>query len=184
MSMEIPAKEKLPDYEENFGHIAEAIIRDSIGKKAGMLVEKVEKGTKAEDIREKVDFWIKFREIDEPLGIQYTCSNNENKIQDKRDFLRKADNIVKKEEKPDAEIKWSGNANVILVRGNMAKLVKIWEESQKENISPAELVGDEFIRNFFSQVLSELSVVNPVKKNMLLNIFFRAAEKKQKSQKK
>ena len=46
MSIEIPIKEKLPDYEENFGHVAEVIIRDSIREKAILFVEKVEKGTK------------------------------------------------------------------------------------------------------------------------------------------
>lgn len=61
-------KEKFPIYEEKFGHLAERIIRSALGKQ-DILIEKVEKGTDAEDFRQKVDFWIKIKNIDDPLGI-------------------------------------------------------------------------------------------------------------------
>jgi|SRR3989338_3954670 len=167
MSIEIPIKEKLPDYEENFGHVAEVIIRDSIREKAILFVEKVEKGTKPEDYRMKVDFWIKFVGIEEPLGIQYTVSSNEDKIQEKLDFLRSRNFLAKKEKRPDAEINWSGNANVVLVRGNKLKMGKIDRESREKNVSPSKLIGEEFILNFFNQVMIMMDEANPFRKKII-----------------
>lgn len=165
----ISSRKNLPDYEENFGHIAEAIIRDSIKEKAVLFVEKVEKGTKPEDYRMKVDFWIKFVGIEEPLGIQYTVSSNEDKIQEKLDFLRSRNFLAKKEKRTDAEINWSGNANVVLVRGNKLKMAKIDRESREKNISPSKLVGEEFIRNFFSQVMIIMEEANSFRKEIIVN---------------
>ena len=169
---------KLPDYDETFGHIAEDIIRDSIGKRAGLFVEKVEKGTKVEDQRRKVDFWVKFAGIEEPLGIQYTVSSNENKIREKKEFLRSINFIAKKEKRPDAEINWSGKANLVLVRGNKIKMARLLEESQKKNVKPSKLIGDEFIRGFFSQIMIELDEVNPFKKKIISEAIQAAYRKK------
>lgn len=167
----------LPHYEETFGHVAEDLIRGSIGKKAGLFIESVEKGTRTEDYRRKVDFWIKFASIEEPLGIQYTVSSNENKIREKKEFLRSINFVAKKEKRPDAEISWYGNANLVLVRGNKIKMARLWEESQKKNVKPSELIGNEFIRGFFSQVLIELDEVNPFKKRIISEAI-RAAYRK------
>lgn len=171
-------RKNLPEYEEDFGHVAEAIIRESIGKKAGMFVEKVERGTKEEDIRKKVDFWIKFVGIEEPLGIQYTISDKEDNIQEKLDFLRGRKFLVKKEKRPDSEIDWSGNANVVLVRGNKQRMAKIDKESREKNVSPADLVEDAYIRNFFSQIMVMLDEANPLKKEIIIDSIQRAYSKK------
>lgn len=173
-------KGELPNYEKNFGHVAEDIIRDFVGKKAGLIVENIEKGTDEEDIKKKVDFWIKFHEIEAPIGIQYTCSDNEDLVQDKMDYLRSINNTVKKDARPDAEINWSGNTDVVLVRGNKSKMAHIWKESQEKNVSPSELVGDEFIRGFFSQIFTELEIVNPIKKEILYKAFLKAAKEAKK----
>ncbi len=169
--------ENLPDYEENFGHMAEAIIRSSIGKKAGLFVEKVETGTKPEDYREKVDFWIKFVGIEEPLGIQYTVSDNEDKVQEKLEFLRSRKFLAKKEKRSDSEIDWSGTANVVLVRGNKLKMAKIYKESAEKQIDPGELVGEEYIRDFFSQVKVMLEEANPLKLKIVFSAIRSAYEK-------
>lgn len=178
-----PTKKEFPDYEETFGHIAEKIIRDSIGKKAGLFIENVEQGTKPEDYRMKVDFWIKFIGVDAPLGIQYTVSDNEDKIQEKKDFLRSRNFSAKKEKRPDAEINWSGNANVVLVRGNKLKMAKIDKKSREDKVNPAELVGDEFIRGFFSQIMVELKEISPLKMQIIAEAIQSAYDKDMERQK-
>lgn len=168
----------LPNYDETFGHVAEDIIRSSIGKKAALIVEKVEKGTKPEDYRGKVDFWIKFVGIEQPIGIQYTISDNKTKIKEKLDFLRSVNNMAKKEKHPDAEIDWSGNANVILIKGDKKKMAHCWEESQKTGVSPAELVDETFLKDFFRQVFVVIGEINPPLKTILYNAMERAVKNK------
>jgi hypothetical protein len=172
-------KKKMPQYDEDFGHLAEQIIRGSIERKANLIVEKVEKGTKEEDKRRKVDFWIKFYDLEQPIGIQYTVSDNEKKIAEKKNFLKNIiHNIARKEKKPDAEINWSGNATVILVQGDKRKMVRYWKESEEKKVDPAEVVDNVFLINFFNQVRTELGSVNPALKEMLINAIAEAVKRK------
>lgn len=168
----------LPDYDETFGNVAEDIIRGSIGKKAALIVEKVEKGTKPEDYRGKVDFWIKFAGIEQPVGIQYTISDNEVKIKEKLDFLRSVSNIAKKEKRSDSEIDWAGNANVVLIRGDKRKMARCWEESQKTGVNQAELIDETFLKNFFRQVFVAIGEINPALRAILYNAMERAVKNK------
>lgn len=166
-------EKKFPNYEKRFGHIAEMIIRSALGKK-GVIIEKVEQGTEIEDYGQKVDFWLKIMKMEDPIGIQYTT--NEEEYERKKEFLKARNFLAKKEKRSDSEINWSGNANVLVIKGNPEKMIEYWKKIELEGAKPENIVGDEFIRNFFSQVLSELSVANPKKREILLDIFSEIAK--------
>lgn len=166
-------EKKIPNYENKFGHMAEMIIRSALGKR-GVVIEKVEQGTKFEDCNQKVDFWIKIMKMEDPIGIQYTTNKEE--YERKKEFLKTRNFLAKKENRPDSEINWSGNANVLVIKGDPEKMIGYWKKIELEGVKPEDAVSDEFIRNFFSQVLSELSVANPKKREILLDIFFEIAK--------
>lgn len=176
----------LPSYPEDFGHLAESIIQDAIAQKAGVLIEQVERGTANEDIRRKVDFWIQVKDIPEPIGIQFTCSKDQDNVQNKKDYLRDVmHNTARKDSRPDSIIKWNKPARVILVQGNRDKIVKAWEEGQKTGQSPAFFIGDELIRDILSQVTIEMGRIDPIRVGFLRRLFESAAlEKKRLEQKK
>lgn len=181
-------KERLPEYEDDFGHVAERIIRESLKnkEKVKLIVDKIEPGLKTEDIKEKVDFWIKFKYIDEPLGIQYTCSDSEKKIKNKREELTARNWIAKKEKRENPEINWVGNANVVLVRGDKIKLARWLEKSETNKISISEIVEDKFIEDFFNQIMVEIKEINPPRALIIYKAIqhaYKEAGKKSKEKK-
>lgn len=159
--------EKFPDYEEKFGHLAEKIIREAVDKK-GIIVEKVDKGTKFEDCDQKVDFWIKFVELEEPIGIQFTT--NPKKYTEKKDFLRGRNFIARKVEQEGAQIKWFGKANVVVVLENHVKMLDFWKKMELENKKAEEVVSNEFVRDFLTKVYFEIKEVNAAKYFILMKL--------------
>lgn len=175
-------KKELPVYEEKFGHLAEKIIRGALAKRDSVF-EKVETGTKSEDYQEKVDFWIQIKGLPEPLGIQYTT--NPEKYKEKKDFLKKRNFLAHKEKRLDSEIDWAGTANVVVVLGDHAKMIKYWKKIEEKGAKPENVVSDADIREFFAKVLIEIGEANPAKhfiiKEKLKEIF--KEQRKQKKQK-
>lgn len=160
---EIETGRNFPNYEENFGNKAEKLFVVDVlknNKSARLVVENVELGTKSEDKSWKTDLWIKFRDIEVPLGIQYTFSTNEDEIRRHEEMLRERHYITKKESRDDANIRYSGNANVVLVIGDKMKIAHYWKESQKKEVDPAEVVGNEFVREIFKQIIDRLEEAN------------------------
>lgn len=167
---------KLPDYKKNFGNEVEVLIADVLSKK-GFIVEDVELGSKGSGIDDKigkVDIWVKLEGIEDPLGIQYTISTNEKEIENKIKTLRENRWMAKKEIRGDSTIKWSGNANVVLVRGDKIKIAHYWEESQKKDVSFSDVIDDSFVGEIFQQIFKQLDEINPTKKDILMKVFNRA----------
>lgn len=172
---------ELPDYEEKFGHLAEKIIRSAIGKREA-VVEKVEAGTKIDDQIGKVDFWMKLIGMEDPLGIQYTT--NPEKYEEKKKLLRSRNNLAKKEKRPGAEIEWEGNANVIVILGDHAKMIGYWKKIEQEGAKMEDVVSDAFVVNFFFQVSQELKLVNPAKFFIVMGLFMDAKKRVDKEKRK
>ncbi len=158
-------KRELPDYEEKFGHLAEKIIRSALSKRT-YAIEKIEKGTKTEDYLGKVDFWLQLKNIPEPIGIQFTT--NPEKYKEKKNYLKLKNFIARKEKRPDSEIEWEGNANVVVILGDHAKMIEYWKKIENEGVNPEDVVSDAFIVNFFSQLLVEMGEVNPPKREEIV----------------
>lgn len=176
---DLTRSKNLPVYPEDFGHLAESIMADALARAAGSIIEKVEKGTPNEDIRKKVDFWVKLREIDEPIGVQFTCSKNLDKIQDKKDFLRiNMKNAARKDFRPEAEIKWSEPAPVVLVEANREGLAKAWKQSQETGKSPAEFIGDEMVRDVLAKMIYEVGQLDPKKIKAIHAVLEKAKKEK------
>jgi hypothetical protein len=174
------AKSQLPQYEENFGHVAEAIIREAIVEKAGMIFEKVEKGDEVEDKIKKIDFWIKLVGMDEPIAIQYTCSNDPETIKKKEDYQRSVNYVVSKEPKENAEIEWTGKAHILLIRGNMQEMARCWNESQKKGITPGKEIGTKFVVDFIRQMLDRLKKINPAREARVMELMVKIDKEKNK----
>lgn len=173
---------RLPKYEKDFGNEeAEMMIVDILRSK-GVVVEKIERGTKSEDCVEKVDFWIKFYGIAEPLGIQLTISDNEDKIQDKIDALRKKNWIATKEERKDGEIDWVGKANVVLLRIKKETMIRLWREGMEKRVDISKITGDEFIGGIYRQIFSQLKEADPLKSEILMKAFENIQQKSQKKE--
>jgi hypothetical protein len=170
--------ERYPDYEEKFGHLAEKIIRSALAKRI-TAIEKVEKGTDYEDYRQKVDFWLQLKNLREPLGIQYTT--NPTKYKEKKDFLRQRNWIAKKEKRPDSEIDWEGNANVVVILGDHAKMLGYWKKIEQEGVRPEDVVSDAYVVDFFKNVLIELEEVNPAKRHIFIKSFKELAKDAEKN---
>lgn len=171
---------KFPNYEEKFGHLAEKIIRSALAKR-NFAIEKVEKGTSNEDNLEKVDFWIQLKGLLEPLGIQYTT--NPEKYKEKKDFLKKKNFLSRKEKSSNSEIDWEGNANVVVVLGDHAKMIEYWKKIENEGAKPEDVVSDAFIVDFFNKVLIEMGEVNPPKRAIIWELFKNLAKESLKSKK-
>jgi len=171
-------KREIPDYEKDFGsEEAELIVMD-IFKNRGLIVEEVERGTKGENCEEKVDFWVKIVGLDDPLGIQLTISDNEDKIEEKTRILNERSWFGKKENRPESRIKWSGRADLVLIRLKKKTLVDYYEKSKEKGVDVSELVKDWFVREIYSQIFVQLDKNNPIKKDIIYNIFKRAFDKK------
>ena len=196
MSKEIPSSQalvskenlyqphKLPEYEKDFGYMAEDIIIKALEKSAGPIIEKIEKATKREDIEEKVDFWIKFKGSEEPIGIQYSITTNEDKLQEKEDISRHKNDKAIKDNRGNALINWGGEIDRIVIHGDKAKMIKSWKEAQEKKADPADLVGNEVIRDFFSQLILKLESINPSKKDIIVQALRRMAAEKNLKEKK
>ena len=170
--------DKLPTYEQDFGHMAESILRESIGTSHDTFIEEIEQASPSEDIRNKVDFWIKLVGIEKPIGVQYTISDNEDRIAQKESILRSMHYTTEKEARPDAVIPWSGEAPLVLVQGDKKLMAEYWKRSQELKVSPAKVVGSDFFKNFYSQVFWGLEKADPEMKQILLEAVQRAIEKK------
>lgn len=176
------AEHRLSTYEKDFGHIAEEMIVDALNKK-GRIVEIAQLGSEVDDRVGKVDIWIKFQGIEDPLGIQYTISTNEEEIKDKIKTLKENRWMAKKEARNDSAIKYSGNTNVVLVRGDKIKMAHYYEESQRKNVSFSEIIGDPFIGEIFEQIFKQLGEINPIKRDILKKAFERAYRQTRRSKK-
>jgi len=171
----------LTDYEEKFGHLAEEIIRTAVGKREA-VVEKVEAGTKIDDQIGKVDFWMKLLPTEDPLAIQYTT--NPQKYEEKKALLKSRNNLVKKEKRPGAEIEWDGNANVVVILGDHAKMIGYWKKIEQEGVKMEDVVSDAFMVDFFHQIIKELKIVNPAKAMILMQFFTDLKKEKDKEKRK
>jgi hypothetical protein len=174
------AKSQLPQYEEDFGHIAEAIIREAIMEKAGMIFEQVEKGDESEDKIKKIDFWIKLVGMKEPIAIQYTCSTNPETIKKKENYLRSVNYVVTKDPKENAEIDWTGKAHILLIKGNKKEMAHCWEESQKKGTTPGKEIGTKFVVEFILQMLNYLKKVNPAREVRVMEQMMKIKKEKNK----
>jgi hypothetical protein len=97
---------------EIFGFYGEKMMRDFL--REFEEVEIVERATQEEDWGQGIDMFVKFREIDMPLAIQFTFRSYENK---KNLYGKKT---VKKKENPKSEINPTDAVNcpLVLVRGS------------------------------------------------------------------
>lgn len=95
--------------------------------------------------------------------------------------MRQRNFIAKKEKRDDSEINWAGNANVVVVLGDSARMISYWKKIEQEGAKPEDVVSDAYIRDFLSKVLIELSEVNPAKKSILIEVFQEIAEEGKKS---
>lgn len=174
-------KKELPEYDDDFfADYVINILNKNIEKNSGIVIEGIEKGTKNEDCLEKVDLWVKFVSIDEPIGVQFTVSGNEDKIEEKRKELKTRNYIAKKEFREDAKIKYSGDANVILVREDKMKLVNYIEIAKRKKIDPVEIPGSEFVRDFIHKIIVEFGIINPARKKMIVDVLIKEASKSKK----
>lgn len=150
------ASQYLPKYEKDFGHFAESIIIDAIAKELeGEVIEIVEKGTEEDDKIKKIDFWIKFKDVLVPIGIQYTISDNEEVIKKKEAYLKKMNYSVPRGKRTDSRINWHGNATAVLIRGDKEELGRYFKDREDSTELPDDQRKD-FVRDFFSQLFSEL----------------------------
>lgn len=165
----------LPNYEEDFGHKVEEVVMDVLAKK-GLIVEAVEKGTKEEDIRKKVDFWLKIQGLDQPIGIQYTMTGSEEKEEKKIKQLENRKWQVFKA--TPGTLGWSGKTDLVLIKGNKEKIGHYYNESLKKGVPMAEVIGEEFVRGFFRQLLEQLNDINPEKAKIIVDIFQKKLKEK------
>jgi len=150
------APQNFPQYDKDFGHYAESIIINAIMKELeGEAVEIVEKGTEEDDKVKKIDFWIKFKGVLVPIGIQYTISDSEEVIKKKETYLKKMNYSVPRGKRTDSRIDWHGNATAVLVRGNKETLGHYFEGKGDSTDFP-DKQRKEFVQDFFSQLFSEL----------------------------
>jgi hypothetical protein len=173
-------KSQLPQYEENFGHAAEDIIREAILEQAGMIFEKVEKGDESEDKERKIDFWVKLVGMDEPIAIQYSCSTNLKVIKRKEDYLKSINYVVTKEPKKNAEIDWTGKAHILFIHGDKMKMARCWEESQKKGTTPGKVIDKDFLIDFAMQMIKYLKKVNPAREARVMELLKKIYEEKNK----
>jgi hypothetical protein len=94
----------LPKYDEDFGHQFERNLADALKNELSDIVEETEIATPEEDQKQKVDVWVKFRGISDPVGLQVTFTSNEDRKVEKEKTI-KANSLVRKEERSDALIK-------------------------------------------------------------------------------
>lgn len=162
---------EMPDYEKDYGHKAEDVVIFAL-KNEGNFVEEIEKGTKTDDLRKKVDIWVKFYLIAEPLGIQLTISDNEDKIQDKKDVLEKRGWKAKKEKTEGSKIDWVGNVNVIMVRLNKKEVAEYEKKNnEKETSDSINKEMSEFVGKIYRQIFKELERINPLRRDIYYKVF-------------
>jgi hypothetical protein len=101
------------NYPEDFGHKFETNLARALKEDLTDVIEEVERATPHEDQVEKVDLWIKFRNVEDPVALQVTFTSNEERIVAKeREIENKP--LVKKENRPDSLIKAKRNCHRIL----------------------------------------------------------------------
>lgn len=179
------ANRHLPNYESNFGNEVEELIANTLYQK-GRIVEDFELGSKGSGVDDKigkVDIWIKFECMDDPLGIQFTMSNNEKEIEKKIQTLKENKWMAKKEARDDSVIKWSGNANVVLVRSDKIKIANYWKKSKEKGVNFSEVIDDPFVGEIFNQIFKQLGEINPIKRDILRKAFEGAHRRGKKSKK-
>lgn len=159
----------LKKYPEDFGKKAELIIIEALKNNLPKIIEEVEMGTEYEDKIGKIDFWIKFRGIDEPIAIQFTFTHSAQKMTEK---IKNLPQFAKKEQRNNSLIKWDKNAELILIACDKANIARAWknfeEKSGREiNIKPSDKIDSKIMIDILRQVLEK---VNPAKKQIIINL--------------
>lgn len=108
-------------YREDFGHKFENNLARALKEDLSDVVEEVELATPYEDQVEKVDFWIKFRNIDDPVALQVTFTSSDRRIAEKQDDIGKK-SLVRKENRPDSLIKTTRNCHRVLAAYEKARV--------------------------------------------------------------
>ena len=105
---------------ESFGHQTESFVAESLVDLP--TIEAVEMATEQEDLAEKVDFWVKFKDWDAPVGVQLSLSQNPERMARKiNDFPMR----VTKHDTPESRIKGEGKVCwAVLVTGPLAEYGK------------------------------------------------------------
>jgi hypothetical protein len=104
----------LPKYEEDFGHQFERNLASALRNKLGEIIEETEMATPEEDQKQKVDVWVKFWGIEDPIALQVTFTSNKERM-DKKDKDISQNPIIKKKERNDALIKAPRSSDLVLV---------------------------------------------------------------------
>jgi hypothetical protein len=110
------AKETIP--EKLIGFYGEKVTRDFL---EGLdEVELVEQASLEEDWQQKIDFFIKFKGVEEPLAVQFTFGPYEAK--------KGLCTVVTKKKNPESKInpKESLNCPLVLVKGNYQRFSQAW----------------------------------------------------------
>ena len=100
-------------YSEDFGHEFEGNLARALKNNLSDVIEEVELATPREDQIEKVDLWVKFRDIDDPVAVQVTFTSSEERLTNKEKDV-KGRFLVRKEKRSDALIKAKGNCHRVL----------------------------------------------------------------------
>lgn len=103
----------MKNYAEDFGHKFEGNLAIALKNNLSNVVEEVELATPYEDQIEKVDLWVKFRYIEDPVAVQVTFTSSEKRRAEKEVNIKEKF-LVKKENRPNALIKARGNCYRVL----------------------------------------------------------------------
>lgn len=116
MNMLETQNERIGNYKRDFGHKFEENLAMTLKNELGDLVEETEMATPKEDQVDKVDVWVKFWGIPDPVALQVTFTSNESRMTQKEKSIATSP-LAKKEDREDSLIKVPGtrSSNRVLV---------------------------------------------------------------------
>lgn len=151
--------QRITEYPEDFGKKSELIIARALKKRFSPLVKETETATPYEDQREATDIWVDLGDAG-VIAVQLTFSDSPQKLQQKREQIKKKQ-FAKKEERPDALIKYTKNAHLVLAefeKTDISDAYSAYERkmSQGDAAKPEDFVKDRTLMHIMGQIINEL----------------------------
>lgn len=143
---------------ESFGHQTEGFVAESLADISS--IEIIEMASEEEDTKKGIDFWIKFRGWDAPVGVQFTGSEDPQRMKEK---IERFPQRVTKEDTPISKIKGEGKTCwVILARGPLAEFGRHYDayiamRKDQKDPRPSQIIPEHLIADIYRQILKGYS---------------------------
>lgn len=106
---------KRPETGRDYGHQFEEDLALALKEQLTEVVEETELATRTEDRMQKVDFWLKLSEVENPIAVQVSFTTSGERYSEKERHVKRKP-YARKEERNDSLIntdKWSDKVLVI-----------------------------------------------------------------------